>query len=147
MESILANLHDPSWYFTAVVPALLFALAPHAWRRSAQALRRFTRSHRRNKLMQIRSLRRDDVLVAHQLQRVNTSFVVFMLFGVTGLMLMALTPFKGNETLRWIFAAMATAPVLVAEGFWLYRDQWVCELLKYRARRKGVSYVNSTKFI
>lgn len=136
MNTILANLVDPAWWFSGFVPALAMLLAPRIWRQVGGVLKKVSRRNRKRRLEQVRRVRRDDLLISYEMQKVHTSFLVFMLCVVAGLILLTLSPYQGNKTIFPLFAFLLALPILTAEGVWLYRDSRVKDILKYRERLK-----------
>lgn len=144
MESILNNLRDPAWWFTAFVPALLIMLVPRVWRYLSPIVRRLFRGSRAKSLRRVRELRRDDLLIQREMLSAQAAFFVFIMFVAVGLVLLVLSPFSTQPGVNRLFAFLLSLPIFWSEGVWLWKDVRVQELLKFRRRLAPRSRGGST---
>ncbi|MCW5669395.1 MAG: hypothetical protein KIT86_07015 [Hydrogenophaga sp.] len=134
METILTNLSDPAWWFTAFFPAIAILLVPRLWRYCAPKIRRLFRGSRSRSLRRTRELRKDDLLLSKEMLSAQAAFFVFIMFVAVGLVLLVLSPLSIRPGVNSMFVFVLSVPILTSEVIWLLKDVRVQELLKYRRR-------------
>lgn len=145
MDTILNNLSDPAWWFTAFVPTLAIILVPRLWRRLSPKIRQLFRRSRTRSLRRARALRRDDLLISKEMLSAQAAFFVFVMFVAVGLIVLVLSPLSARPGVNIQLVLVLSIPIFIAEIVWLLKDVRLQELLKFRRRWLAGRRVASTR--
>ena len=130
METILANLADPSWWFSSFFPAVVIILLQRLFRPLWARTKIFLRTRRAKELSKIKRLRWDDMQITYEMQKAAALLVIFILSIVLALVSLLLSPVT-KSTLHVIIVSI---PILWSELAWLSRDKLVKEVILYRKK-------------
>jgi hypothetical protein len=133
MDSIIANLTDPSWWFTGFFFLVVPWLLPYAFRALKPVLVGFFRRKKRNNLRSVKALRWSSLRITHQISRANANYILFVIMLVVFVCSILFTPLRSiarSVPLTLLFAF----PIYFFEIRWLNSDSLAKEAIKSREK-------------
>lgn len=134
MDSIIANLTDPSWWFTGFFFLVIPWLLPRAFRRLGPVFIRFFRHRRRKELLAVKAVRWSSLRINHQISKANANYILFVIMFVVFACTLLFTPL-GAVVKTWPLSAVLFAlPVYFFEIRWLNSEALTKEAIKSREK-------------
>jgi len=134
MDSIIANLIDPSWWFTGFFFLVIPWLLPRAFRKLGPVLVRFFRRRRRKSLLAIKAVRWSSLRINHQISKANANYILFVITFVVFACILLFTSVGGVVKTWPLSAVLFALPVYFFEVRWLNSEALTKEAIKSREK-------------
>lgn len=133
MIEILANLKNPSWWFTGLFFTFLLWVIPKAFRKVEPLARGLAKRSKLRNLKQVKTLRWDPLQIQYLISRANANYTIFVALIVLFILVIVFTP--AREALKSpSLALLCASPVFLFELLWLTSDSTAKEAIKARRR-------------
>ncbi len=130
METIIANLQDPAWWFTGLFFIVLLFIFRILGKYFLRLLIGAAKSNRLKTLKRYRSVRNSQASITYSIIKAQTAFIIFIALACAYLYWFSATPMNGAVRENPFAAALIASPVFIVEVIWILKEISASDLVK-----------------